>query len=267
MESAITPIENEPAKAHEDLWRLLQAQARDSRHDLTEATARQILEVAPGDPFAEQFLAAALLKQGKTDEARAVLLQSATQNPENGQASHMLSTMHFMAGELDEAIRHEIDAVGREPFNCGFVMFLGKILFTAGRLEESLVACERAVQLEPEHPTALAGLARTLGRLQMTERAREVVATMTRVVPEDARCLCEAGWTFLDLGLPEEAARCFRFSLAADHEWASTYAGLAMIDFQRGNHQEARAYAKEAVCLDPGYLTGLSPLLTARKAG
>jgi tetratricopeptide (TPR) repeat protein len=267
METAMSLIANQPAAVDEDLWRLLQAQARASRHDLTEATARRILEIAPGDPFAEQFLAAALLKQGRTDEARSVLLRSASLNPENGQASHMLSTMHFIAGEFEAAISHAIDAVGREPVNFAYMMFLGKLLFCAGRFEESLVACERAVQLEPEHPAALSGLARTLGKLRLEQRAREVVTTMTRIAPEDAACLCEAGWTFLDLGLFDEAARHLRSSLAVDPGWGSTFAGLALVEHQRGNAAGASDFAKEAVCLDPVHLPALSPLLQARKAG
>jgi tetratricopeptide (TPR) repeat protein len=179
----------------------------------------------------------------------------------------MLSTMHFIAGEFNEAIRHAIDAVGREPVNFAFMLFLGKLLFCAGRFEESLVACERAVAMEPTATAAMAGLARTLGKLKLEDRAREAVTELTRMAPEDAGCLCEAGWTFLDLGLFDDAARCFRFSLAADPAWGSTYAGLAMVEYQRGNQAGASDFAKEAVCLDPSHLTALSPLLKVKKAG
>src|SRR4026207_222595 len=74
--------------------------------------------------------------------------------------------------------------------------------------------------------------------------------------PAGAEQWFQLGLARLDLGLPEEAAKCFREVLALDSRHARAGVNLGMILQQTGRQEEAERCYRAAISADPGVAQG-----------
>lgn len=204
-------LEAEPGNAR--VWSML-AQIWSSRllFGRAEQCLRRAIEHEPGQFLYHAFLAAALRRQGRWDEAIASIEEAIRLRPDHPDLHVDLITM--------------LDAMGRD----------------AGE------ARERFRRVLPSDPSeldrrseAMAGLAsRRRAALALLERACELDDT-------SAARWERRGRLALDLGRLDEARACFERALALDEACPDAWAGLVTVSERQGDLDGARWYASGAV--------------------
>lgn len=111
-----------------------------------EATARQALELVPGDPGTLLQLAGILERKGDLDAAEKILRDLLARDPGNANALNNLGYFLLERGSrVEEAYRLIEKAVTIEPVNGNFLDSLGWAAFKLGKLEEARVTLEKAL--------------------------------------------------------------------------------------------------------------------------
>jgi tetratricopeptide (TPR) repeat protein len=96
-------------------------------------------------------------------------------------------------------------------------------LYMLRRFEEALAAFDRTIEIDPRNAAAHNGRGVSLGAQGKAEAAIEACTEVIRLRPDDADALCNLGHTLMRCGRFREAVSCFR----GGHELGSRRAGWA----------------------------------------
>lgn len=122
----------------------------------------------PGQLLADDAQAEALLKQGRVDEAAAMLKQTLASDAHDARAHQLLCRAYYAQDIADPAVRECEQATQDDPSNSDHQMWLGRayglkasqanMLTAFGLAKKVHVAFERAIQLNPSNVTAMSDL-------------------------------------------------------------------------------------------------------------
>ncbi|MGH7341648.1 MAG: tetratricopeptide repeat protein, partial [Candidatus Rokuibacteriota bacterium] len=144
---------------------------------------------------------------------------------------------------------------------------LGTILAELGRAEEARQALAHAVEVEPDNPRLLAGVAQTERTLGQHDAAARHLLEAARVAPAEFRLAATLGVLLLEQGRRDEAQTWFERSRPEDADYGEGRLALARDRSAHGDVPGATAALHEALGADPvlyGRVTadpGLAPLL------
>src|SRR5215468_693695 len=138
-----------------------------TRHLLVRTLAL-LLMLSAGRLLADNAQAEALLKQGRVDEAAAMLNQVLATQAHDAKAHQLLCRVYYAQDLSDPAVRECEQATQDDPSNSDYQMWLGRayglkasqanMLSAFSVAKKVHVAFERAVQLNPANVAAMSAL-------------------------------------------------------------------------------------------------------------
>ncbi len=144
------------------------------------AEYRKALSYEPRCERACRNLTAALVAEGRVDEAIACVEQLVKEQPDPG-IWRVLGNLYARRGKLDRAIAHWTEGLARFRDDAGLHEALASALMQQERYAEAVPHFEAALRQEPEHVMARCGLALALEHLGRHEEA-EVQFRLARTV-------------------------------------------------------------------------------------
>lgn len=195
---------------------------------MTERITRAALEDYPGETNFLTLLGAALLKQGRAQDA----------------------------------LRHLREAVAREPEYAKGHEQLGEVLIALGRPEEAVDSLRRALEINPAFDAAQLRLGQLLLRLGREDEAGAVLEAFIRQKPHREK-LAEAAELHRS-GQYAEAEAIYREILRSDPENVTAIRLLAMVAMKLEQYRDAVVLLKQALELAPDYAAARLDLGTAQ---
>ena len=132
-------------------------------------------------------LGAALLRQGKLDEAVTAFQEALRLEPWNVEAHTSLGAALAMQGKLDGAIAEYQEALREDPDHVPALLNLGIALAQSGRPGEAVTTLGKAVRLEPGNADAHHALGATLASLGRLDDAVAEFTEALRLNPGHAQ--------------------------------------------------------------------------------
>ena len=136
-----------------------------------------------------------------------------------------------------------------------------------GRLDEALVLLERAVRIAPLDVGARNALSLCLQRLDRPMEALGHVEELLRLHPDLSFAHANRGNALIALGQLGQAKQSHLKALELEPGNLAAAAALASIATHRGEHEEARRFAEQALALVPGLPDAVMSLAAAELAG
>ncbi len=233
----------------------LQVRTRDERDRalLAEATARDLLAVAPDSPRDLNNLGNALADLGRPAEALPYYHRALALAPDLDDVRYNLGIALAALDRPAEAIAEFRHVLRLNPEHAAAHNNLGRSLLSLGRTDEAIAGFRRAAELQPSLAVAHFNLGNALLSLGQHAAAAASYRTALRVDPGHAMAHNNLGTALHLLGRIEEAADAYRAALARepDHVEAHTNLGIALAEI--GRRDEALAHWRRALEIDPGF--------------
>jgi len=239
------------------------------------------------DPDTEAALRAAIEHQGagRLDEARAILNEVLTRQPDNPDALHLLGLVRFAQGQAEEGAALLGRALGQAPDFATAQGNLSVMLRMMGRAEEGIALLRRAlqgkadnpvalrglgyalmkqgdfagaadlllkaVQLDPDDPVANAGLGAARLRQQRYHEAEANLRQALGQMPAEPEIHMNLGVALHMLGRHDEAIGSLRVALLLRPDFADAMINLGLMLFERGRAEEAAESLRRALAAEP----------------
>ena len=274
-----------------DFARLLRAlrnarQAAAQRNgQVLQASLKEALDLNPFHPPTLRYAAGVYRRQGELRTALQLMTPLASLMPRNASIFTEIGDLHFdlqaweqseqayrramnadpgrsavlakligireAQGEIARGLQEVGSALQRFPEGADLHARRGSLLEKSGRAEEALNAYGRAVQLRPELGDGHLGLARIHLARDRKDQAREVLQEAAGKIP-DAPGLQMRFADFCEKeGLDDEALDFYRKALNADAGLPGAYLGLARVQMNLGEVDEALATVHQGLQVAP----------------
>lgn len=175
------------------------------------AVARRAVELDDELEEARVSLGLALLRAGRTDEARVELLKA----PGNPDAHRGLADIHDSEGRYQEAETELRRALELNPDSRELFDHLGSLFYRQGRLEEAATLFRRSIELAPQGIEGYRNLAAVLFAGGQPEEASAIIAQALEIQPS-ASLFVSQGTILFYQGLYPHAAAAFEKALEYD---------------------------------------------------
>jgi tetratricopeptide (TPR) repeat protein len=241
------------------------ARVKKGEYDEAIACFQHALELSPQDVNSLSGLGAALMHQGKADDAIRYL-RIASEHLLSGHASALdersdlvdagivcanLGKALEQQGRLDEAVAILQQALTIDPANADAHFTLGTTFFRQGHFEEAIECQRHVLELEPRAADALLELGRAQYRLGILDGAIVSFQGVIDLVPASIDARVALGTALCDRGDFDGAVACFHLAIEQDKDSASAHLGLGITLNMQGRHDDASVSLGRAVELDP----------------
>jgi len=181
-----------------------------------------------------------LHNQGRTDDARAVLLRVLQKSPADPTANQIMAVLLANAGKHDQAIYYADRALAARPDLAQFHLLKGTILSNTPRVLEAIPIIERATELEPGNARAWLALGALRQGARRHAQAEAAFRRGLEIEPENPDLVAPLAGMLLETGRPEEAVDLLRGALRThpEHTLASEILAFCL-------NYDARATARE----------------------
>jgi len=205
----------------------------------------------PGMPNAHNNRGAALLFQGRPEEALKEFEQAIASNEDASIARLNMARARIELRDYDGALR-EIDThLKRQPRSRDAEYLRGRIAERRGQADEAERFYQAALAIDPNFTEAR----NDLGLLRERQgRHDEALAEFRRVVeidPEFGEAYNNIGIVLRGRGETDAAAEAFRRAIKASPDFAGAYSNLALLLEDRNAYGEAETLLRQAVQRDP----------------
>jgi Flp pilus assembly protein TadD len=207
----------------------------------------------PDSARAHGNLSSALLRAGRTGEARAAAATAVRLRPDYPEAHNNLGIVLAQAGDFDAAIEHYRAALRGHPEHAEAQHNLGDALARSGRPAEAISSFEAALRLKPGRVETHNNLGVILLQLGRVEEALVHDRAAIALDPGFADAHYNLGNALAQKGRNEEAAQHFRQALALDPTFAKAANNLGVLHLRAGRFAEASAQFEAALRIKPDY--------------
>ena len=201
---------------------------------------------------------------GRTEQAESLCRQILAQQPEHGDALHLLGILQF-ASQPKPAVELLRRAVAVDPRRFDYHNNLGIALANLGQWEAAMVAYRQALGLRPDFADGWFNLGTAL---QTTGRAQESAAAFERAAalrPDHLEAHTRLGIALSDMGKRHEAIAAFQRALSLDPNCPEALHNLANALHANGRVDEAISMVRQALALRPDFDQALILLGNAQK--
>ena len=160
---------------------------------------------------------------------------------------------HYQNGRYDDAEKLAILLTEQFPHDQFSWKVLGATLKKKGKVSESLVASQKAVNINPQDVEAHSNLGNTLHELGKFEEAQASYRQAVIINPDYAIGHNNLGNTLKELGRLQEAQASYRQAVIINPDYAIAHNNLGVILQELGRLQEAHASYKQAVTINSDY--------------
>jgi tetratricopeptide (TPR) repeat protein len=169
--------------------------------------------------LAASNLANSRLKQGNLAEAKRVLLEALTHNPDSFSIHLMLGHLCYIEGNLSESERELREATRLNPINPQAAFMLGETLEAAEKLESAAQAFGEAVRRSPLSDDFHFHLGFVLYRLGRYAEAALELRTAIALNPKVPGYRCDLGLVLYDSGETDQAQSEYRLAFEQQPDW------------------------------------------------
>jgi arylsulfatase A-like enzyme/tetratricopeptide (TPR) repeat protein len=202
--------------------------------DAAETWLRRAIAIAP-DPLLQDRLADLLLRAGRTEEARAILVTLQRENEDDPVAAYNLGQLLLVEGKPEEAIAMLRRAAALSPNDPDVYQALGNALSAQSKTEEAVASFREAIALAPCLASAHGNLGVALAQLGRLEEARQSFQKAASCDPGYGFAFKNLAAVELQLGSVDAAIEAMRRAVAADPEDAGLRSTLA--ELERGRRR------------------------------
>jgi protein O-GlcNAc transferase len=174
-------------------------------------------------------------------------------DPRHADALHLLGVVAHQRGDHEAALRLIADAIVQNGRVAAFHNNHGNVLVQLGRHADAAVAYGRAVQLQPAHADAQAGLAGALAHRGELAAALAAIERAIALRPRDAAKHVNRGNILAALGASEAAIAAYRQAVALDPRLPAAHNNLGLALSKREEMADAARCYQHAIALAPGY--------------
>jgi tetratricopeptide (TPR) repeat protein len=188
---------------------------------------------------------------GDDNAAMEYYVRALRSNPRNPDAHNLLGAALLRQGRFDEAMREVAEAVRLDPRYAAAQNDLGSLLARKGRLPQAIDHFREAIQIKPDFALARRNLARALLEQGRVKSAIIELQEGIRQSPGDAMLRNDLGLAHAQAGELQPAIRQFAQASRLDPSLVSSRINLGQALEQNGNLVQALAQYAEAVRLEP----------------
>ncbi len=219
----------------------------------SEALFRHALAVTDNNPLAHGNLGAALLDEGKNDEAIEQLQEAIRLKPDFTGARNNLANALNKTGRVDEAIGLGEEAVRARPDDAVAHDDLGVSLGRKGRLDEAINEFQEAIRLKPDFAGAYNNLGNAFSNKGRMDEAITQFQEAIHLKPDYADAHNNLGTAFGRAGRMDEALIQFQEAVRLKPDFAPAHNNLGVALGRKGRLDEALIQFQEAVRLKPDF--------------
>ena len=210
----------------------------------------KVLEPARVSKERSYVLGVSYLEAGRPQDALAALKEASEADGSDAHISAAYCEAKIRAGKYDEAETH-VDKLLKKDGAQGFYL-KGLLADFQGYHDEAMKSYEKALEIEPGHPSALFRLAYIMDRFGEDSRALELYEQLRKMRPMHLNTVMNLGVLYEDRGEYERAIQCYQTVL--DYYPGHGRAGLYLKDAQASltmfyDEDAARREAKVAQIL------------------
>ena len=208
---------------------------------------------SPSKERVEELLQRAVEYQqtGKLTEARELLHECLTHQPDNTDALYLLGAIAYSQNQLEEAIAHLQRLLTLKPNSADSHNNLAVALQQQGKLEEASIYYQQAIALNPNSAEYHYNLAIVLQMQGNLERAIERYQQAIALNPNYIKARHNLGSTFKELGDLDSAIECYQQVISLQPDFGESYNNLGTILREKGDLKSALDYYQKAVELQP----------------
>ena len=227
---------------------------REGQWNTAEDLFASALDVSKADDRAHRGLAESMWQRDERDSAIMHMEQAVRLSAGDPHLVQRLGRMYLEVGRLDDADRQCTLALEADRQSAEVWALRGDCLAARNRPEEALAAYHRALALQPDYPSVqveAAEIYRAQGRYD------RLLATLERLEDglgdedQTARVHVLKGIAMKQLGIHDEAYRCFADAIEKDPHDPATHLHVASVCLQRSDIESARRHIDIATQLDP----------------
>jgi tetratricopeptide (TPR) repeat protein len=225
-----------------------------AKGDLETADARfsVALEYSPRFVDALTNLGIVEMERGNFVRARQLFERARRINPDVAQPHHALGVLEERERRPDRASEHYYEALRVDPGFGPTRSNLARLLFAFGSVEEALVQYKRLVEVAPDDPSASAGLAETLVRLNRIAESDTVLTHGLERFPDAPELVLLDARRSLRMGdVAHALVRLEPLASRRDELGAAALGWIATAELSRGELESAVTAARHALRLDP----------------
>ncbi|HVW72839.1 MAG TPA: tetratricopeptide repeat protein [Rhizomicrobium sp.] len=224
---------------------------RQGRWQEADALLARVLASHPGEPDALQLLGLVRENQGRLAEAETLLRQSLALRPRQPHVQVHLGRVLAQTGRYPDAIDQLQAAAGTQPDLFDAFLLLAQVQLTTGDLAASERNYRAALQLSPKSQVALLGLGVLLNKMMRPAEAEACLRTAAQDVARPAswraKVASNLGQSLEALGRREEAIDVWRGALALDPANAEAHRELNALLYRMGRVDEFLASHEDAI--------------------
>jgi protein O-GlcNAc transferase len=193
-----------------------------------------------------------LLKQGKANEAVALLSATGEKNPNTPQLEAELGKAYFQAREFPEAIMHLKSALQQDPSDVEAMQFMALSFYAEENYGDALPLLEKlGPRLPKDSPDSPYLLSTCYVMTQQIDRARNSLAEMFSVPPESAMAYLALAKLLVRQNMVEAAVPHLQTALRLDARILMAHFLLGEIDLYQSKPQAAVAEFQKELAVNP----------------
>ncbi|MFO0957798.1 MAG: tetratricopeptide repeat protein [Isosphaeraceae bacterium] len=220
---------------------------------------------APGESFAELDQAAKALREGRPDEALALINEGARRHPEWPPSRLILARIYFAIGQNAPGRQALEASIVEEPDNPDIILTFASVNLNEGRLHDAQLNCEKALTLADRMPAdsdkarntrkeAYAGLAGVSENRGQWDQARGHLRSWLEIDPKSGAARQRLGRALFQLGRKDEAFAEMTRGNKDDAKLDPAAVTMAILSAQSGDAKAAREWYDRAIKGEPDSL-------------
>ena len=221
------------------------------RTDEALANFRNAIELQPNFAIAYNGLGNVLLGEKKLDEAITAYRKAIELQPNLAMPYSNLGSVLTQQGKLDEAIAAHQKAVNLRPDAAIAHSSLGAALVDQGKYEDAIVAVHRAIALDPKFAQSYSNLGTALEAQEKLDEAIAAYRKATELQPDNVDAQYKLGASLQKTGQLDEAMVAFRKSIEIQPSLCNGYLGIGAVLNEQGHLDEAIVAQRKSTELEP----------------
>jgi Flp pilus assembly protein TadD len=211
----------------------------------------EVLTRQPDNPDVLHLLGLVRFAQGQTQEGAALLGRALEKAPDFAAAQGNLSVMLRLMGRAEEGIGVLRRALQGKADNPVALRGMGYALMKQGDFAGAADMLLKAVQLDPDDPVTNAGLGAARLRQQRYHEAEASLRKALGQMPAEPEIHMNLGVALRMLGRHDEAIGSLRVALLLRPSFADAMINLGLMLFERGRAEEAAESLRRAIATEP----------------
>jgi tetratricopeptide (TPR) repeat protein len=205
----------------------------------TEQACRELLQAYPQSLFVMNVLGAALLGQGKLQEAVQVYNRVIQLKPDYAEAYSNRGNILKELGRLNEALQNYDKAIQLKPDYAEAYYNKGVALAKLEQLDEAVESYNKAIQLKPDFAKAHSNRGKILKELGRLNEALQNYDKAIQLKPDFAEAHYNMGNALQENGQLEATIESYKKAIKIKPDYSEARTNLAGILEEHGKYQEA----------------------------